>query len=204
MKQKHLILLSVVIVILAMGGAGYDAFCVLTHKPKPAANSNDIIPSMTLSDKYTISEIERLEAGLPGYAQPSTLEPVKEAKEGEAAPRPESHSATLALATTPQSFCVVDGSLYSTGSTLPDGSVIERIESRLVLINSGGVRGWLTVPLMAPPQPEKQKETQGDGVAGTAAGGAATSAEGSAGAGTDPVIKPQEGASQQQEEKKSG
>lgn len=52
---------------------------------------------------------------------------------------------TLAFDGKIKRYCAIDGQLYAEGDQLPDGAVIETIESRRVMITKDALRQWLVV-----------------------------------------------------------
>ena len=42
-------------------------------------------------------------------------------------------------------FCVIDGSFYAEGASLPDGATIVKVETNRVLINKDDSKEWIDI-----------------------------------------------------------
>jgi hypothetical protein len=55
------------------------------------------------------------------------------------------YNLSFAFVSDSKKFCVINGKFYSEGNTLPDGALIDRVESERVRVYKNKLEKWLAV-----------------------------------------------------------
>lgn len=163
MKPKHTSLIAIVLVGVIIGLALWYEF----HHPRGLGERQRLASLKPLSelhvpDKPTLAQMDRLERKMHLLAAPppqikrlvdlSSLGyvPLTGAPSTDSKGRPIGsmdgvYRVTLAFDGKIKRYCAIDGRLYAEGEALPDGAVIEKIESRRVRIAKENIQQWLVV-----------------------------------------------------------
>ncbi|MBW2095137.1 MAG: hypothetical protein JRI80_09630 [Deltaproteobacteria bacterium] len=161
MRKKYLPIYAVAFFLLAFGLAGFYAYLVLTNplRVKPVSPAKPV-PALLVPDEQTLDEMAKLEKQMgrllqpvPEKMEPVNLklfgyEPVREGKlkHGRGGPgllRENMHLLTMAFKGMTKGFCVIDGTFYPQGASLPDGSIIRRVERNRVLLVKRNRKIWI-------------------------------------------------------------
>ena len=162
MKRKHHGLLSVALMLLAMGAAGAYAVDRIWRTQKavviPAVGvplSEIFVPgpeqmkttkqlSLRMADLQFPHKTDQTPVRLTLFGHYPAVAP-DQSRRSLATTGLDAVPLTLTFAFTSgkRQFCIIDGAFYQVGSTLPDNSRIARIESRRVLIERGGEKRWI-------------------------------------------------------------
>lgn len=163
MKRKYYSILCVLIVLILSAVVAVRFFTDLSRKARVKA----LVPlkqviSVEVPDSQTIGEMERLEAVMNEFVQPLKTErfsvdlklfgyqPVRKGKymgsEKNILLQPDmDYSLTLAFSAGTKRFCVIDGTFYQEGMSLPDGGRILTIEPNRVRIKKHNFTNWIPV-----------------------------------------------------------
>lgn len=166
MKPKHGSLLAVVLMAITIALASWYE----VERPKLFAGQSNMAPLKPLSDisvpdKAELAQIDTLErkmhllatpplfrkgeADLSGFGYVPLTRQDSGYEKGGTGSLDKSQRVTLAFDGKIKRYCAIGGRLYTEGDTLPDGEIIEKIESTRVLIARDTLKQWLMVePLL--------------------------------------------------------
>ena len=179
MRKKYLPIYAVSLFLLILGLAGLYGYLTLA-KPIRVKRIFPVRPiaPVQVPDQKTLDEMATLQDRMgdllrpvPENAQPVSLRafgyiPVHAGKmrKGGGGPgliRGDSHLLTMAFKGMARGFCVIDGTFYQQGASLPDGSVIRRVERNRVLLVKRKQKVWIDM-IKADPFREQDARKTGD------------------------------------------
>jgi len=177
MRKKYLPIYAVSLFVLALALAGVYAYRVLANpirvKRMPSMKP---VSTVLVPDEKTLDEMAKLENQMGELLQPVAekaepvnlrlfgYEPVRKGKlnHGRGGPgllRKNVHLLTMAFKGMTKGFCVIDGTFYPQGASLPDGSIIRRVERNRVLLVKRKQKIWIGMVKEGPIQEQKASKT---------------------------------------------
>ncbi len=180
MKAKYLYLMSCTVLLIGLILGATQVFWsiykegVLVKEPQ----LHDLI-KVKMPPMHIVKEVEELEKILPILARPKEKKigparlsafgyrNINEVRKGKKEPklylaRDFKHIVSFAFFGVSKSFCVIDGSYYSEGASLPGGGRILKIMPKKVLIEEGKVRKWLPVGSGVDQEQKGTKNSEGN------------------------------------------
>jgi hypothetical protein len=163
MKPKQISLIAIVIVVLIVGlAAWYELYCHQGAGTQSVHAPLKPLSEIKVPEKAVLAQMDRLERKMhllaspaPRIRQPADLsgigyvpltsQGIRDAAGRVAGSPASNYRVTLAFDGQVKRYCVVDGQLHAEGAVLSDGTLIEKIESRRVLITKEGLQQWLVV-----------------------------------------------------------
>lgn len=180
MRKKYLPIYAVSLFVLALALVGVYAYRVLTGpirvKGVPPVKT---VSTVLIPDQKTLEEMTKLENRMGELLKPVSerrepvnlklfgYEPVQKGKlyRGRVGPgllRKSVHLLTMAFKGLSKGFCVIDGIFYPQGASLPDGSVIRRVERNRVLLIKRKQKIWVDMVKEGSIQEHKASKTGED------------------------------------------
>jgi hypothetical protein len=177
MRKKYLPIYVAALFLTALGVMGFCAYGSLAS-PKRVTRISSVKPIVTptVPDQETFAAMMKLQDQLgtlartvPGKPEPVNLRlfgyvPVRpmDLRKGDVGPGLQSgdtHFLTMAFRGMTKGFCVIDGTFYAQGASLPDGSLIRRVEHSRVLLVKMKRKVWLKMAKAGPIQEQEARKT---------------------------------------------
>ena len=162
MKKKHYGPAVVIMIILVFTAAViFGMISVNAAKEKTYYKSRGPLPEITAFVSIDHEKINRLIKEMPsllgskqkaGIIDPPDLklfnnfQSVAAADEGKNTVSDNmGYHLSFAFVSDSKKFCVINGRFYSEGGTLPDGTLIDRVESERVRVSNNKLKKWLAI-----------------------------------------------------------
>jgi hypothetical protein len=177
MRKKYLPTYAISLFLLAFGLAGFYGYRALAN-PVRVERISLVKPVSTLlvPDEQALGEMAKLQDQMGRLLQPvpEKLEPVnlrlfgyepvrqgalRQGNGGTGLLRENIHLLTMAFKGMTKGYCVIDGSFYPQGASLPDGSIIRRVERNRVLLVKRKQKLWIDMVKEGPIQEQKARKT---------------------------------------------
>ena len=161
MKRKYQGLFSILLILFTLIAAIIYTWRVFGKMGNGLRISRPkSLPNITAPGPATVKEMCQLEKSMTSLVYPSKYEPTavnlklwgyqpiqsirRTVRNRQAAPpSPMDYSLTFAFASKMKRLCIINGSLYSEGSKLPEGGEIVKIEPKRVLVNKHRFTQWI-------------------------------------------------------------
>jgi len=161
MRRKYLPIYAISLFLLAFGLAGFYGYRALANPIRVKRISLvKSAPTVEVPDQQTLDEMTKLQSQMGRLLQPAPekMEPVnlklfgyepvrqgdlRKGGVGAGLVGGSTHLLTMAFKGMTKGFCVIDGVFYPQGASLPDGSIIRRVERNRVLLVKRKRKAWI-------------------------------------------------------------
>jgi hypothetical protein len=175
MKKKYTYLMSIGMMILAVGIAGlWFAYGQPNGDRRAAQHRLPPMPTINMPSPQTMAEIERFNGRLNrlatvdateqaapdlrllGYRLHESYTPATDTG-NEYRPVAIEYSLTFAFASAKKRYCMINGTFYREGDRLPDGGHILKVKANRILIEKEGFKQWVPMDRTKPADKEKRE-----------------------------------------------
>jgi len=149
------------IILVFTAAVIFGTISINAAKEKRHYKSRGPLPEITAFDSLDHEKINRLVKEMPSLSGPKQkfgiMDPpdlslfnnfksvAADAEDKNTASDKMGYHLSFAFVSDNKKFCVINGRFYSEGGTLPDGTLIDRVESERVRVSKNKLKKWLAI-----------------------------------------------------------